>query len=102
MICVHARQSELEKMGATALSHLVLAQLARIEHLEFLVAKMRRAQYGAKSEKAPLNADQLALNLSSSVIEVPPAAVAEPPQAGSTKPERKPRKSRALPAHLRR
>lgn len=57
MICVHARQSELEKMGATALSHLVLAQMQRIEHLEFIVAKIRRAQYGAKSERVPLNAD---------------------------------------------
>ena len=34
MICVHARQSELEKIGASALSHLVLAQVERIENLE--------------------------------------------------------------------
>jgi transposase len=102
MICVHARQSELEKMGVTALSHLVLAQMQRIEHLEFVVAKMRRAQYGAKSERAPLNADQLALSLSSSVIEVQPATTAEPAPADAATPERKPRKSRALPVHLRR
>jgi transposase len=102
MICVHARQSDLEKMGVTALSHLVLAQMQRIEHLEFVVAKMRRAQYGAKSERAPLNADQLALSLSSSVIEVQPATTVEPPPSDTATPERKPRKSRALPAHLRR
>lgn len=102
MICVHARQSDLEKMGAPALSHLVLAQMQRIEHLEFVVAKMRRAQYGAKSERVPLNADQLALNLSSSVIEVQAAATVEPPPADTAAPERKPRKSRALPRHLRR
>ena len=102
MICVHARQSELEKMGVTALSHLVLAQMQRIEHLEFVVAKMRRTQYGVKSEKASLSADQLALNLSSSKIEVQTAAPIEPPQADNARPERKSRKSRALPAHLRR
>ena len=46
MICVHARPDEIEKMGASALSHLVIAQMARIEHLEFLVAKLKRAQFG--------------------------------------------------------
>jgi transposase len=102
MICVHARQSELEKMGATTLSHLVLAQMERIEHLEFIVAKMRRAQYGVKSEKAPLSADQLALNLSSNVIEVQAVAPIEPSQADNAGLTRKPRKSRALPTHLRR
>jgi transposase len=102
MICVHARQSELEKMGAAALSHLVLAQMQRIEHLEFVVAKMRRTQYGVKSEKASLSADQLALNLSSSKIEVQTAAPIEPPQADNARPARKPRKSRVLPTHLRR
>lgn len=39
MICMHARPSELEKMGAPALSHLVIAQMGRIEQLELLVAK---------------------------------------------------------------
>jgi len=42
MICVHARHSELEKMGASALSHLVIAQMGQIERLELLVAKLRR------------------------------------------------------------
>jgi len=39
MICVHARQSELEKMGASALSKLVITQMNRIEHLELQLAK---------------------------------------------------------------
>ena len=38
MVCVHARWSELEKMGASALNKLVLAQMNRIEHLELMVA----------------------------------------------------------------
>ena len=40
MACVHARQSELEKMGAPALSKLLLVQIDRIEHSELMVAKL--------------------------------------------------------------
>jgi hypothetical protein len=68
MICAHARPSELEKMGASALSHLVIAQMGRIEQLELLVAKLKRAHFGPKSEKAPVNHEQLALSLSGCVI----------------------------------
>ena len=64
MICAHAHTSELEKMGASALSHLVIAQMGRIEHLELLVAKLKRAHFGPKSEKAPFNQEQLTLSLS--------------------------------------
>jgi hypothetical protein len=46
MICVHARTSELEKTGASALSKLVIAQMNRIEHLEVQLARMRRTQFG--------------------------------------------------------
>ena len=102
MICVHARQSELEKMGASALSHLVLAQMGRIEQLELLVARLQRAHYGQRSEKAPVNAEQLALGLSGCVIDAQPAAQPEQPLASKDKPSRAPRKSRALAAHLRR
>jgi transposase len=100
MICVHARQSELEKMGAPALSHLVLAQMERIENLELQVAKFRRAQFGPKSEKAAFNQDQLALCLSGSVIESVQPAPADQQQGNTEKPERARNKSRALPAHL--
>src|SRR5208283_868296 len=103
MICVHARPSELEKMGAPALSHLVIAQMGRIEQLELLVAKLRREHYGPKSEKVPVNQEQLTLLLSGCVIEAQPPAQSEQPQAGEdSDPVRAPRKSRALPAHLRR
>src|SRR6266567_135385 len=101
MVCVHARQNELEKMGASALSKLVLAQIDRIEHLELMVAKLQRHHFGPKSEKTPINADQLMLSLSGTVIEAQPV-VPEPPQASENKTTRPPRKSRALPAHLRR
>src|SRR5450756_1638517 len=100
MICVYARQSELEKMGASALSHLVLAQMARIENLELQVAKFRRAQFGPKSEKAAFNQDQLALSLSGCVIEAQQPVQAEQQQVSPEKPPRAQNKSRALPAHL--
>ncbi len=102
MICMHARPSEIEKMGASALSHLVIAQMARIEQLEFQIAKLKRAQFGTKSEKLPVNEAQLALCLSGSVIEAQPIAQTEPSEASKEKPVRAQRKSRALPAHLRR
>ena len=101
MVCVHARQNELEKMGASALSKLVLAQMDRIEHLELMLAKLQRQHFGPKSEKAPINADQLMLSLSGTVIEAQPV-VPEPPEASEDKTTRPPRKSRTLPAHLRR
>jgi len=102
MICVHAHPSEIEKMGAPALSHLVIAQMTRIEQLEFQIAKLKREQFGPKSEKLPVNEAQLTLCLSGSVIEAQPIAQTEPPEASKEKPVRAARKSRALPAHLRR
>ena len=102
MICAHARPSELEKMGASALSHLVIAQMGRIEHLELLVAKLKRAHFGPKSEKAPVNQEQLTLSLSGCLIEAQPLVQAEQLQASENMPARTPRKSRSLPAHLRR
>jgi hypothetical protein len=50
MICANARQSELEKMGASALSKLVIAQMGRIEHLELQLAKMQRTLWFAKMQ----------------------------------------------------
>lgn len=102
MICVHARHSQLEKMGASALSHLVIAQMGQIERLELLVAKLRREHYGPKSEKAPINAEQLMLGISGCVIDAQPAAQSEHPPTTKDKPAGAQRKSRALPAHLRR
>ena len=89
-------------MGASALSHLVIAQMARIEHLELLVAKLKRAQFGPKSEKLAVNEAQLTLCLSGSAIEAQPIAQTDPPEANKERPAPAARKSRALPAHLRR
>lgn len=100
MICVHARQSELEKMGAHALSHLVLAQMERIENLELRLARSQRTLFGSKSEKAAFNQDQLTLCLSGCVIEAQQPVQAAQQQASPEKAPRVQNKSRALPAHL--
>ena len=64
-----SRQSELEKMGAPALSEAgAHAQMDRIEHLELMVAKLQRQHFGPKSEKAAMNADQLMLSLSRKLV----------------------------------
>src|SRR5215472_16313232 len=88
MVSMHAGQSELEKMGASALSKLVLAQMDRIEHLELMVAKLQRQHFGPKSEKAPINPDQLMLSLSGTVIEAQP--VVPEPEAREDKTTRPP------------
>jgi hypothetical protein len=56
-------------MGASASSHLVIAQASRIDQLEMLVSKLRRAHFGPKSEKVPVTQEQLTLSLSGCVIE---------------------------------
>jgi hypothetical protein len=81
MICVHARHSELEKMGASALSHLVIAQMGRIERLELLVAKLRREHFGPKSEKAPINAEPAASGPMFATTALP--AITPRPRCGS-------------------
>jgi len=100
VICVHASQSELEKLGAHALSHLVLAQMERIENLELQVARSQRALFGPKSEKASHHQDQLTLCWNGCVIESQPSVQVEQQLVGIEKPERTKNKSRALPAHL--
>src|ERR1035441_3415235 len=76
--------------------------MRRIEQLELLVAKLKRAHFGPKSEKAPVNQEQLLLSLSGCVIEAQPPVQDEQLQVSEDKSARVPRKSRALPAHLRR
>ena len=102
MICANARQSELEKMGASALSKIVIAQTIRIEHLELQLAKAQRQQFGQKSEKMPHSPDQLQLGLDITVIEAHSPAATPSTQQDERCSTKKDRKPRALPAHLRR
>jgi transposase len=102
MICANARQSELEKMGASALSKIVIAQMSRIEYLELQLAKAQRQQFGQKSEKMPHNPDQLQLGLDTTVIEAHTPAATPSTQQDKPSSTNKDRKPRVLPAHLRR
>lgn len=68
----------------------------RIEHLELLLAKLRRAQYGRSSERMDERVNQLELSieeLEASRVQLAPAAVID--EASRAKPARKP-----LPASL--
>jgi transposase len=81
---------------------LIADQHAMIEHLKLVIAKLRRMQFGRRSEKAGRQIDQLQLQL-----EDLEASCAEPAQLPVSEIALKPeppalRKSRSLPEHLRR
>ncbi|BBO19548.1 MAG: IS66 family transposase [Candidatus Desulfobacillus denitrificans] len=80
-----------------ALRAMVLAQQAQIEHLKLVIAKLRRMQFGRRSEQLGQTIDQLELALeeleTAKAQSAAPAVAAEPAEAN--KPARKP-----LPAYL--
>jgi transposase len=80
-----------------ALRAMVLAQQAQIEHLKLVIAKLRRMQFGRRSEQLGQTIDQLELALeeleTAKAQTAAPVVAAEPSEAN--KPVRKP-----LPAHL--
>jgi transposase len=99
---------DLNQLDSASLRALILSQHeqllsrdAEIEHLKLLIAKLRRMQFGRKSEKVAWQIEQLQLQLdeleasraeqAASVVE----RIAGPEVARSTKPARRP-----LPAHL--
>jgi transposase len=103
MVSATAKQSDLEKMGPRALSEMVIGCLAHIEHLELVIAKLRRMHFGCKSEKANRHIEQLELQLDG--LRALCATPAQKPQPEAAAPEPQgsaQRKSRALPKHLRR
>jgi transposase len=101
MIPVGAKQTDLEQMDPRTLSAMVVGCLTHIEHLELMIAQLRRMHFGRRSEKANVNDQQLGLELDG--VDAPVDEPAE--QAEATAPEispRRSRKSRALPEHLKR
>ena len=105
MISSGATQTDLEKMDPRALSAMVIGCLAHIEHLKLVIAKLRRMHFGSRSEKAKANRHIEQLELELDGLQALCATPAPPPQAEVAAPEpptRTSRKSRALPAHLRR
>ncbi len=97
----HERLTEQEQQIFRQCEQLASRE-AEIEHLTLLIAKMRRMQFGRRSEKVAWQIEQLELRLDelqASRAEQRPPSPAEPSVAAeaprSTKPARRP-----LPAHL--
>jgi transposase len=109
MVAAHRALPDLHQLDPTALKALILSQheqlLSRdneIEHLKLLIAKLRRMQFGRKSEKLDRQIEQLELRLDE--LQTTPAentaashtpAVAAPVANVAVKPARRP-----LPEHL--
>jgi transposase len=101
MIPVGAKQADLEKMDPLTLSTIVKGCLTHIEHLEFIIAQMRRREFGRRSEKSNIDGQQLGLALDEP--RVGEEGVRQPTEAPARATVvRSCRKSRALPEHLRR
>jgi transposase len=98
---------DLDRLGPDALKALILSQheqlLSRdheIEHLKLLIARLRRMQFGRKSEKLDRQIEQLELkleDLESNRVEptLPATRVPSSPESPSPRPARRP-----LPEHL--
>ena len=79
-----------------ALKQLVRAQRAEVERLQLIIAKLKRMQFGRRSEKLDREIEQMELRLEELQSVVPQAAPApKPDSAEKIKPARRP-----LPAHL--
>jgi hypothetical protein len=98
---------DLDALDPAALKAMICLQHAdlvshksQIEHLELLVAKLRRMQFGQSSEKVERQIEQLQLQLEeleATRAEIPPEPPAEPSVADHSP---APRKRRSLPDHL--
>jgi transposase len=78
----------------------LLSNEQEIEHLKLLIAKLRRMQFGRKSEKVERHIEQLELKLEeleASRVQPTPRVKSDP---AATDPSRSIRKSRSLPEHL--
>jgi len=93
---------DLDKLDPAALKALVVGLHGYIEHLRLVIAKLRRTQFGRKSEKVARQIEQLELQLEG-LEAIRTAQVQRPEKEPSTKTARpNPTKRRTLPAHLRR
>ena len=109
MVAAPRALPDLNQLDPTALKALILSQheqlLSRdneIEHLKLLIAKLRRMQFGRKSEKLDRQIEQLELRLDELQATQAENTAASPTRAGvasvanvAAKPARKP-----LPEHL--
>jgi transposase len=97
---------DLDTLDAAALKALILAQHERllshqseIEHLKLLIAKLRRMQFGRRSEKVERQIEQLELKLEELEANRPVAA-SPASQPTSAEPAATAKKCRTLPDHL--
>jgi len=109
MVATHTTLPDLNTLDAASLKALILSQheqlLSRdheIQHLTLLIAKLRRMQFGRKSEKIERQIEQLELqleDLEANRAESVDTAEKQAATANTIPPATKPSR-RALPAHL--
>jgi transposase len=107
MVVMRSTLPDLNTLDADALKALILSQhdqlLSRdheIEHLKLLIAKLRRQQFGRKSEKVERQIEQLELKLEELEANRPEAAPQPASEPASVEPAAAAKKCRALPEHL--
>ncbi len=92
----------LDELNPAAMKALVAGLYAQIEHLKLVIAKLRRMQFGRKSEKVSRHIEQLDLQLEGLADAVAePARAVQEPAAEEASPATT-GKRRSLPEHLRR
>ncbi len=108
MVAARATLPDLDSLDAEALKALVLAQHAQlvsrdteIQHLQLLIAKLRRLQFGRKSERLDRQIAQLELRLEDLETNQAEQNLQEPELAHSpdSVPSRRPVR-KPLPEHL--
>jgi len=77
------------------LKQLVLAHRAEVEHLKLIIAKLKRLQFGPRSEKLDREIDQLELRLEELLVTAAPSVPVESNRPAAQVPVRRP-----LPSHL--
>ena len=92
----------LDELNPAAMKALVVGLYAQIEHLKLVIAKLRRMQFGRKSEKVRGQIEQLELQLEGLQATVSESAQPEHEPAAPKATPAATGKRRALPKHLRR
>ena len=111
MVAASAAMPDLDTLQADALKAIIVAQQLQIlsndneiEHLKLLVAKLRRMQFGRRSEKVAGQIEQLELKLEeleASRAEDTAQTESQPPAKAASSPAKAAdRRRRPLPDHL--
>lgn len=107
MVAAHTTLPDLDTLDHAALKTMIVAQHAQllsrdseIEHLKLLIAKLRRMQFGRRSEKVERQIEQLEFQLEeleAGRVESAPQTESKSPSIDNPAPARK---RRPLPEHL--